>query len=89
MAWCPKCGEAYLTNWGHSCKTVPAEGGSVYPAGDTRAAESPVNLPFNRVPCCACDPGIGPAPTKQKMMECKIRGGPCSPKYRPQIPETN
>ena len=36
-----------------------------------------VNLPWERVPVCACDKGVGPPPTKQQMMECKIRNGPC------------
>jgi|HubBroStandDraft_6_1064221.scaffolds.fasta_scaffold00175_43 hypothetical protein len=36
------------------------------------------NLPFERVPVCACDPGVGPAPSKQQQLECKLRGGQCS-----------
>lgn len=36
------------------------------------------NLPFERLPCCACDPGSGDPPTKLQMLECKMRGGPCA-----------
>ncbi len=39
-----------------------------------------VNLPFERLPTCACDPGWGDPPTKLKRMECRLRGGPCSEK---------
>lgn len=35
------------------------------------------NMPFDRLPQCACDPGSGDPPTKQQMLECKISGGPC------------
>lgn len=42
----------------------------------------PVNLPFpkGRLPVCACDMKDEP-PTKQQRMECRMRGGPCSPGY--------
>lgn len=40
----------------------------------------PVNLPFSRVPVCACDTGEEP-PSKQKQMECRLLGGPCSPNH--------
>ena len=37
-----------------------------------------VNLPFERVPQCACDRGTGPKITKRQMLECRLRGGPCA-----------
>jgi len=40
------------------------------------------------VPMCGCDPGHGPAPTKLKMLECKLRGGPCQKSNKPDIPNT-
>lgn len=46
----------------------------------------PVNLPFERLQTCARDPGHGEAPTKLQKLECRLRGGPCSPNYPPQIP---
>ena len=46
----------------------------------------PVNSPWARVPQCGCDPGHGPAPTKLKMLECKLRGGPCQKSNKPDIP---
>ena len=36
-----------------------------------------VNLPFERVPQCACDDGKGEPPSRIKRLECKMRGGPC------------
>jgi len=48
----------------------------------------PVNDPWERVPMCGCDPGHGPAPTKLKMLECKLRGGPCQKSNKPDIPNT-
>lgn len=39
------------------------------------------NLPFERIPQCGCDLGVGAAPTKLKRMECRLRGGPCSPHH--------
>lgn len=41
--------------------------------------EKPVNLPFERVPTCACDPGHGEIPSKAQRLACQIGGGPCSP----------
>lgn len=41
------------------------------------------NLPFERIPTCACDSGFGEPPTKQQKLECRLRGGPCSPNYPP------
>lgn len=35
------------------------------------------NLPFERVPTCACDKGIDDPPTPLHRLECKMRGGPC------------
>lgn len=50
-------------------------------------APQPVNLPFERVPVCACDPGRGPKPTSLQILECKARRGPCSPQNNdPQTP---
>jgi hypothetical protein len=46
---------------------------------------APCNLPFERLPQCGCDPGSGEPPSKLKMMECRMRGGPCSP--NPTSPE--
>lgn len=46
---------------------------------ETHGQITPVNMSFERLPQCGCDPGAGPAPTKQQMLECKLRGGPCSP----------
>lgn len=40
----------------------------------------PVHLPFLRVPVCACDTESEP-PNRQKQMECRLRGGPCSPNH--------
>lgn len=48
--------------------------------------EAPCNLPFERVPTCACDPGYGPALTKQQRLECRLRRGPCA--ARQAGPET-
>lgn len=49
------------------------------------------NLPFSRLPQCACDLGRGPAPTRQqmkiKMMECRLKDGPCAPGYCERHPE--
>jgi hypothetical protein len=48
----------------------------------------PVNLPFpkGRVPVCACDMKDEP-PTKMQRMECRMRGGPCSPNQsEPEVP---
>ncbi len=50
-------------------------------------SEIECNLPFERMPACACDPGAGDPPTKQKMMECRLRGGACSPDYHEKHPE--
>lgn len=36
------------------------------------------NLPFERVPTCACDKGLGSPPSRQMRLECKLRGGPCA-----------
>lgn len=40
-----------------------------------------VNLPFEHIPQCACDPGSGvplsSAAFRAKVAECKLRGGPC------------
>jgi len=44
---------------------------------ETGARETVVNLPFSRVPTCACDRGVGDPPTKLQRMECRMRGGPC------------
>lgn len=44
-----------------------------------------VNKPWERVPTCACDPGVGEPPTKLQKLECKLRGGPCSPSYDASI----
>ena len=51
-----------------------------------RTAQVPCNLPFERVPVCACDPGTGDPPTQQQMKECKLRGGPCRESNEPQEP---
>jgi hypothetical protein len=45
-----------------------------------------VNLPFQRLPWCACDPGTGESPTILKMLECKIAGGRCHPDYEKTHP---
>jgi hypothetical protein len=37
-----------------------------------------VNKPWERVPTCACDTGMGEPPTRLQKLQCKIRGGPCS-----------
>lgn len=42
----------------------------------------PVNLPFERVPVCACDMG-GDPPTRLQMLECRAKGGPCRPSDKP------
>jgi hypothetical protein len=47
------------------------------------------NLPFERVPTCACDLGFGPPPTAQHKLACRLRGGPCSPNYPPQDAATD
>lgn len=46
-----------------------------------------VNLPFQRLPHCACDPGHGEPPSRAKKMECELRGGPCSPRHHELYPE--
>ena len=46
------------------------------------------NSPWERVPCCSCDPGHGPQPTALQMLECKMRGGPCRPSDEPQYADT-
>jgi hypothetical protein len=43
-----------------------------------------VNLPFERLPVCSCDSGNGSPPSKQRMLECRLSGGPCSPNYYKQ-----
>lgn len=45
------------------------------------------NLPFERLPQCACDSGAGEPPTKQAMLECQLRGGPCSATYYEKNPD--
>jgi hypothetical protein len=50
-------------------------------------SEDIVNMPFERMPSCPCDPGTGPEPTKQRMMECKLAGGPCSFDYHERNPK--
>jgi hypothetical protein len=40
-----------------------------------------VNGPWERVPTCACDPGVGDPPTKLEKLQCRLRGGPCSPSH--------
>lgn len=41
------------------------------------------NLPFERLPVCACDPGHGAPPTRLQRLECKARRGPCAERYEP------
>lgn len=38
------------------------------------------NLPFERLPVCACDTGKTP-PTKLQRLECRMRLGPCAPRH--------
>lgn len=45
------------------------------------------NLPFDRLPMCSCDPGNGDPPTRLKKLECRARGGPCSPRHEPKHKE--
>lgn len=45
------------------------------------------NLPFQRLPWCACDLGTGEPPTTLQMLECKVRGGPCHPDYVKNNPD--
>ena len=45
------------------------------------------NSPWERVPTCGCDMGIGAAPTKQQRLECRMRGGPCSPRHVATVDE--
>lgn len=47
-------------------------------------AEEIINSPFDRVPVCSCDPGIGDPPTRKMMLECKLRGGPCREAPKPE-----
>ena len=46
--------------------------------GIGEAGSIPVNMPFERVPTCACDKGVGHPPSKLQRLECKARRGPCS-----------
>lgn len=42
-----------------------------------------INMPFERLPVCACDLGHGPMPTRLHRLECKARRGPCAERYAP------
>ena len=44
------------------------------------------NLPFERIPECACDTGTKP-PSKQQRAACRWNDGPCSPGYYERHPE--
>ncbi len=59
---------------------------------DENAPPIEVNLPWERVPMCGCDPGYGDPPTKLKMLECAMRGGSCreftDPNHPSNQPET-
>jgi hypothetical protein len=44
------------------------------------------NLPFERVPQCACDSGTGDPPTKEQQADCRWNDGPCSPSYYERHP---
>ena len=50
--------------------------------------ETPVNLPFDRIPECACDPGFGPRITPQQKLDCRMHGGQCSRNAAPSSPMT-
>lgn len=41
------------------------------------------NLPFQRLPVCACDPGHGKPPTRLQRLECRARRGRCSLQWEP------
>lgn len=51
--------------------------------------EIEVNLPFERIPVCACDPGKGQPPTRKFMLECRLKDGPCAAGYYDRHPEAN
>lgn len=66
-----------------ACSEIDAQDAECLAAGRASAV-TPIecNLPFERIPECACDPGRGPIPTKAKRLECKL-SGPCSPVAMP------
>lgn len=48
----------------------------------------PINLPFERVPVCACDSGFGPPPSREKRVLCdELDLGPCSEGYYARHPQ--
>lgn len=70
--FCTKCKASFESDH----PSPSCECGSVYVLKN-----EPIQLPFERLPVCACDPGIGPKPARQQTLECELRGGPCSPNY--------
>jgi len=55
MAWCPKCGAVVISERLFSHNKI------------CNGVKPVCNTPFDRLPQCACDLGVGPPPSKHKI----------------------